>query len=226
MDRIIFRESQARENTHCSLVGRGDHLILCRLTTDDLSSTFAGSTAVDQYQNVASLWSFDLGVQNWPVFTRLVRHSGGGGSELPAAGRVAAAPLPRLDWKVESISAGELIDKKTYVQRYSMTTFAEVREGGDLHFSSTGQLATVIYQSVSLSSEEGKTKYKLSLSLLLSTGVLGFGLTSWQDGYCSLYIPLMNIPQLQELEERSWKRVTRHPLLSSLARSVSQQAVL
>jgi hypothetical protein len=29
-------------------------------------------------------------------------------------------------------------------------------------------------------SETGESKYKLAVSLLLSSGVLGFGLTSWQ----------------------------------------------
>jgi hypothetical protein len=38
VDRIIVREGRARENTRCSLVDREDHLILCRLTTEDTTS--------------------------------------------------------------------------------------------------------------------------------------------------------------------------------------------
>jgi hypothetical protein len=103
-----------------------------------------------------------------------------------------------------------------------MSLFPDVRQGGDLHFSSTGQVATVVFEVNNSESETGKTKYKLAVSLLLSGGVLGFGLTCWETGCCSLYLPLMNIPlleeELEELGKKSWKRVTRHALLSSLAR--------
>jgi hypothetical protein len=140
VDRIIVREGRARENTRCSLVDREDHLILCRLTTEDIGAS-STSTALDACQNMATLWSFELSAQRRPVFTRLVLRDG---AAPPSTNRLS--PLPRLDWKVESISAGELIDKKTFVQRYTVP-LVEFR-CGDLHFSTTGQLASIVFKAI------------------------------------------------------------------------------
>jgi hypothetical protein len=214
IDRLDVREGKAREQSRCSLVSRGDHVILCRLSLERHDDTNT-LTALTEYKNLANVWNFELGTKNWPVFTKLsmrgqlAEPGGGGGGKQP----------PRLDWKVNRVSAGELTDKKTFVQRYSMPLIEDFRGGGgDLHFSSTGQLASVTFEVEDGSSETGRKRLKLAVSLLLSTGVLGFGLTSWEEGLCSLFIPLMNIPLLEEDEEKKWKRVTKHPFLTSLAR--------
>ena len=123
MDRLIVREGQAREQTRCSLVGRRDHLVLARLLVTDKSTT---NSARDQYQQVAAGWNFGLGPRNWPTFTRLVPRSGGVGTVVGSEEAVLAAS-PQLDWSVESISAGELTDKRTFVTRYSTAMFPSGR---------------------------------------------------------------------------------------------------
>ena len=83
-----------------------------------------------------------------------------------------------------------------------------------------GQLAMVSWHS---REEDEYFIYRLSVSLLLSTGVLGFGLTCWEEGCCSLYIPLVSVPQLQRMDilldgTGDWNRISSHPLLYALAR--------
>ncbi len=119
VDRLLVREGLAREQSRCSLVARGDHVVLTRLAlnTEMDGQASSSATALDLYQRLATLWNFDISAHSWPVFARLIRRGLAPEPGESSFGGRSAVSAPKLDFKVSTISAGELMEKKTFIQR-------------------------------------------------------------------------------------------------------------
>ena len=148
-------------------------------------------------QHVFSNWKFQLGLEKLPVFAKV---------------KVKEPSDYKYSWNLSSILCGVLQDRQTFVHKYRLDNDMEKME---LVFSMTGKLIQVKF------SEGGET-YEMKLSLL-KTSCLGFGLCSWDQNECQLFIPIENMPILYEITEDHNGRLTSsraasHQILTSLAR--------